>query len=784
MRLALSWLNEYVELTASVDDIAAALVRLGHEVEAIEYPRQSLEKVRVGHILSKEPHPNADRLSLLQVDIAAEAPLAIVCGASNMDVGDKIPVAIIGAALPNGMVIKKGKVRGETSFGMCCSEAELGLAEDAEGLLILPKDAPIGQTMGEFLQLETAIIDLSITPNRGDCMSVQGLARELAADFNVPLKTPAYTSVNHAADSSVNIRHDAVNDCPYYLARRIQGVTVSDSPAWLQARLVAAGQRPVNGVVDVLNYIMLDMGQPMHAFDAAQIDGDLHIRSALQGEGFDGLDDRHIDLNAGDLLIADDRHVLAMAGIMGSKASGVTASTTDIVLESAFFRPAHISLTRRTHGMVSEASMRFERGVDAAMVDVAMERASSMIIELFGGQASVVNRVGDATAWLNHASLDVSVERIAKRLGMPIEERIDAVLQRMGFAIERQDGMLHIGVPSWRHDVSLAEDLSEEYARIIGYDAIPAELPTTTMISTPVPRDLIAQALHHGFDQVISYAFVSPQAQRLFVEDAAADVVLQNPISEAMSVMRRSVWPGLLAIAQHNMNRQQKGMAVVEYGRTYEQRDGDFHEHNVMSWLMTGEVQSDTWHQKARNADFYDLKGAVEDWLQSQGVTPRMQAALDPHCGLQAGQVAEVRAGRYCVGRIARVDADLAASFDLDAPVYVAEINCDLLPEAKRSKFSPIPEYPSVERDLVFLLPDSTTADALLEQARKGGGNTVTDVRIFDVYRGQGIEPGMVSIGIRITMQDAKRTLQQDACDAIAATIIDNVSSRLKGQLR
>jgi len=784
MRLLLSWLNDYVNLPASVDDIAKTLVRLGHEVEAIEYPRASLSKVLVGKILTINPHPNADRLKLLTINIGADAPLAIVCGATNMQEGNCIPVATVGAKLPNGMTIKKGKVRGEVSCGMCCSEAELKLAEDADGLLILPTDAPIGQTMGEFLQLEEAIIELSITPNRGDCMSVLGLARELAADFNVPLKaTKQYKIIPTSSTITPVIHHHAKKDCPYYLARHIAGVALGDAPQWLQQRLIAAGQRSVNGVVDILNYIMLDMGQPMHAFDAKTIHGALYIRSATKGEGFDGLDERHIDVHTGDLLIADEKNILAMAGIMGSMASGVQPNSTDIVLESAFFRPACISLTRRTHGMVSEASMRFERGIDAAQTDAAMARASAMIIEYFGGQAGDVIACGDLSSLCQAKSIVTTTTRIAQRLGMAIEPHIDTTLQRMGFSIERKDETLHIDVPSWRHDVTIAEDMSEEYARIIGYEQLPSKLPTITMGNIPLPIDWVGAAIAQGFVQTIGYAFISPTQQRIFIADDNQDICLSNPISTAMSVMRRSIWPGLLSVAQHNMNRQQKGVSLVEVGRVYENSDSGVIERNKIAWLITGEVETDEWHGKQRMADFYDAKGAVEYWCAAHGVNPRIQTGM-PQQGLQEGQIADIHAGRHCIGHIARIDETVALQFDLTTPVYVAEIDCDLLPAAKPPRFVTTPEYPSVERDLVFVLHCTVSAEALLAQARKAAGNILTHVRVFDIYRGKGITDDCISMGIRMTLQTTKHTLAQDECDTIAQRVIDAVETKLAGKLR
>ncbi len=786
MRLALSWLREYVELTATVEEIAAALVRLGHEVEAIEYPRASLSAVRIGCILSMEPHPNADRLRLLTVDIGEAAPLHIVCGATNMQVGDKIPVATIGTSLPNGMTIKKGKVRGEVSYGMCCSEAELGLAEDAAGLMILPANAPVGMAMGEYLQLEEAILELSITPNRGDCMSVRGLARDLAADQGLELRNQkSGIKVQEADDDELVLVREAEADCPYYLARRISGVRVGEAPAWLRARLEAAGQRSVNGVVDVLNYLMLDMGQPMHAFDASHIEGPIHIRSAQDGEAFTGLDERQLRTHAGDLVIADEKKVLAMAGIMGSLASGVTAETTDLVLESAFFNPARISLSRRTHGMVSEASMRFERGVDAAAVLPAMERATAMIIEFFGGRAAAISRSGDVDALCQPRTLATSVSRLSQRLGMPIAETADTVLRGMGFGIRRDGDVLHVSIPSWRHDVSLPEDISEEYARVMGYDSIPAILPPTTMQHTPAYRDDAVAAVATGCVQVINYAFISPAEQRLFVADDGKDVCLDNPISEAMSVMRRSLWTGLLGTARHNMNRQQKGVTLVETGRTYQLDADGVTESNQIAWLMCGQVADDQWYGKARQADFYDLKGLVETYLERRRVNARMQPPRNEVPGLQPGQVAEIRAGKGVVGMIGRVDVAIARQYDLgDVPVWVANINLDALPAAKTPRFSAIPEFPSVERDLVFLLPDSVTAEALCNEARKKTPATLIDVRLFDVYRGEGVPEGKVSMGLRLLMQNAKGTLTQDDCEAIANTVVNNISTRLGGVLR
>ncbi len=797
MKLPLSWLKEHTPLTDSPQRVADNLIRLGHEVESIEEPRTAVKGVRVGLIQEMKPHPDADKLKLLKVDIGETEPLAIVCGASNMEEGDKVPVATIGTTLPNGLKIKKGNIRGEISFGMCCSEVELGVAEDAAGLLILSIDAPVGVEVGEYLELEEAVIDLDITPNRGDCMSARGLARDLAADYDLPLIEPGdELAKEDVSMSSPDISVSAKLDCPLYLARRIEGVTVTDSPDWMKARLIAAGQRPVNGVVDVLNYTMLDLGQPMHAFDADTLNGNLQVRVTKVGEGFLTLDGRDVPLNEGDLVIADDDNVVALAGIMGSEPTGVTGKTKNIILESAAFCAALISTTRRTYGLVSESSMRFERGVDPAMIAVAMNQATHMILGLFGGQASAVSETGDAEALIKNRSIAVNMKRIESRLGIAVPDSADAVLSRMGFGIVRKPSdagdQLEIQVPSHRHDISIAEDISEEYARVIGFDAIPEVLPALTTIKPCKVDTAISSAVALGFVQVINYAFISFDEQRLFSAADDNDIALKNPISEAMGVMRRSIWPGLLNTAKYNLNRQQSGVALVEQGRTYTRKGAIHQECNVIAWLMTGEAQRDEWHTDARQADFFDLKGAIEVWLASRGLVARFMAddeeasdrMSDGMMGLQAGQRAKIFIGKSVVGHIGKVDAGIADGFDIEMPVYVASMNLDALPGGKQLKFMPLPEFPGVERDLVFLFDRDTRAEDIVQAARKAGGKLLTDVRIFDRYTGKGVPEDKISLGVRLELQSPEKTLTQDEVDAVSAAMVESMNQRFGASLR
>jgi len=784
MRIPFSWLKEHVALTATPARIADDLIRLGHEVESIEQPRAAIQGVRVGLIESKAPHPDADKLSLLKVNIGEEEPLNIVCGAANMGEGDKVPVATIGTSLPGGMKIRKGKIRGEVSFGMCCSGAELGLAEDAEGLLILPADAPVGMEVGVYLELEEAVFDLSITPNRGDCMSVRGIARELAADAGLPLAD--IETDDGTVDASIAMPDVSVckeQDCPVYMARRIEGIALEDSPAWMQARLIMAGMRPVNGIVDVLNTIMLDLGQPMHAFDADRLRGDITIRSAVDGEGFAALDGRELELNSGDLVVADNSSVIALAGIMGSGPSGVSETTTNIVLESAFFRPARVSETRRVYAMVSEASMRFERGVDPAMIAVAMQRATAMITALFGGSAGGITVRGDAGCINAGHTVSCTSSRIASRLGVDIPVSVDDVLARMGFGIARAGDKMEVTAPSFRHDISIPEDISEEYARIIGFDAIPAVLPPLAPVKPAIQDQSVHDAVAGGFLQAVTYAFISASEQRLFVTDDGADIELVNPISEAMTVMRRSQWPGLLNAARYNLNRQQSGVALVEQGRIYAKSDTTHVENNTIAWLMTGEVQQDEWHSESRQADFFDLKGAVEAWLALRGLTGRF-IADDAIQGLQAGQSAKILVGRAEAGRIGRVDDDIAVGFDIDMPVFVADINLDVLPAGKKTKFVVLPEFPGVERDLVFLFEWDTQAEDILQTVRKAGGKLLTDARIFDRYEGKGVPDGKISLGVRFILQAPDRTLTQDDSDAASNAIVTAMGKQFGASLR
>jgi len=783
MKLPLSWLKEHVVLIDSVEGIACTLVNLGLEVEGVETPRAAVAGVLVGQILSKHPHPDADKLSLLKVHVGVDEPLSIVCGASNMNSGDKVPVATVGTSLPNGLNIKKGRIRGQESFGMCCSETELGLAEESAGLLILPKDAPVGSEIGEYLDMEEAVFDISITPNRGDCMSARGIARDLAAWYGLPLLAaePGDIPEDRGVEKPA-VRIDTPEDCPLYLARRIDGIKIDGSPAWMQRRLLEAGMRPVNGVVDVMNYIMLDVGQPMHAFDADKLSGEVVIRSASASESFHALDDREIKLEAGDLVVTDATGIIALAGIMGSESSGTTDATRSLLLESALFRPARVSLSRRQHGMVSEASMRFERGIDPLMVSAALDRATAMILEFFGGKAGDIQICGGISN--EPRTIGFAASRIDARLGVAIPVETDEVLSRMGFEVHRAAGEVTVNVPLHRHDVSIPEDIFEEYARIHGFDNIPDVLPPLEMAQGIEEKDSsLDAALQTGFVQAITYAFISPNEQRLFAPESEGDILLANPISDSMSIMRRSIWPGLMNVAKHNLNRQQSCAALVEKGRIYTDSGKGYIETDMLAWLLTGERQGDSWYASARAADFFDLKGEVEVWLSRMGAQARF-IAEDGYAGLQAGQAAKILVGRSEVGRIGRVDAAIAAKFDLDAPVFVAEIDLGKLPKVKTPKFAAIPEFPSVSRDLVFLFDRSLTAEEILQAARKAAGQLLAEVALFDRYLGKGVPEGQVSLGIRFVLQAADRTLMLEEADTVSATIVQAMEKHFGASLR
>ncbi len=784
MRIPLSWLKELVPLEISVQEVTERLIRLGHEVESVETPRADIAGVVVGRILSMKPHPNADRLKLLQVDIGKDEPLSIVCGASNMTVGDKVPVATIGTRLPGGMVIRKGKIRGEVSYGMCCSAAELGLAEDADGLLILPADAPVGAEVGSYLDLEEAIIDLSITPNRGDCMSVRGIARELAADLGLPLARVGDVSLTvDAAVPKPRVKVEHAGHVPCYMARRIEGLRVGDAPEWMKRGLIQAGMRSVNGVVDVLNYVMLYLGQPMHAFDAGRLEGHLTVRRATRGEVLDALDGHRYELNPGDLVVADDRAVVALAGIIGSEASGVKEDTTDVVLESAFFHPSCISTSRRQHGLVSESSMRFERGVDPSMVGPALEQATKILVDLFGGRAGPVLCLGDLAGLAAGRTIRCRRSELEDRLGRPIPREADRVLERMEFRVQVQDDLMQVHAPGFRHDIAIPEDLAEEYARILGYDAIPVRMPDLLARKMQQKENYLDLAVSAGAVQAITYAFISEDEQRHFVRDDGRDLKLVNPIAEDMRLMRRSLWPGLLRVARHNMNRQQSGVFLTELGRIYEAGDKAHREHRVLAWLMCGEVQRDEWHTSARMADFFDLKGALEDWLAAVGLKGRFLAD-DEIPGLQPGQSARIMIGKQLVGALGRIDRSIATDYGLEAAVFAAWVDLDLLPQPKRPRFEPLPEFPSVQRDIVMLFDRSIPADALLQTAARAAGALLADVYIFDVYTGKGIPGDKRSLGFRLTLQDASRTLTQEQADEVVRKVVEALSSRHGGELR
>ncbi len=805
MLISLNWLREYVDLPETVEELCERLTLLGLEIEKITRPGEGIDKVIIGQVLSVEPHPNADKLSVCRTDVGAGEPLQIVCGATNMKPGDKVPTALVGATLPGGFEIGRRKMRGVESAGMMCSARELGLGEDHMGLLILPEDAPIGQDIRTYLGLDDTILEIEVTPNRGDWASMIGVARELAAwfgrEFRVPRAVPGEGSQPVQALTSVTIEDP--EGCPRYIARVIEGVKVGPSPDWMARRLTAAGMRPINNVVDVTNYVLMETGHPLHAFDYDRLaENRIVVRRARSGEQITTLDGERRNLTPDMLVIADARCPQAVAGIMGGADSEVTENSTRILLESAVFQPSLIRRTAKNLGLVTEAAQHFQQGADWNMAEYAINRAADLILQLAGGTLAAglwdaaPNPPAPVSVRLRH-------DRVASFLG--VEMPVDAqrkTLELLGFTPEAQDDCsTTFRVPSWRvHDVSMETDLLEELARFYGYDRLPETLPpvrANAMVFAPYdePQEKVRRFLaDRGLTEVFNWTFSSPAlVERAGLPESFAQLVrLSNPLTENHVGMRTSLIPGLLSVAERNARRGAPGLAVFELGPVFHLPAGGEvtpdtlpDEPPALAVLLGGSTPQH-WNIPARNYDLYDLKGIVESLAAWLRVDLRFRPVENPWPLFVPGQAAELLLRDQVVGRAGQVSGRVIRAFDLPFDCCVAELDLRAIFDVPSDlpQFQELPAFPPSTRDLAVLVDRSLPAGDLLEAVREKGGAILRDAKIFDVYTGKQVAPDRKSVAISLVFQSPERTLTDADTQQAFDRIVKHLERKFQATLR
>ncbi len=759
MQFSESWLRSLVNPSLSSDGLAHLLTMAGLEVEECSPVAAIFDKVVVAQVLSKDKHPDADRLNVLTVNIGQDAPLSIVCGAQNVTVGMKAPCALVGAKLP-GMEMKEAKVRGVASFGMMCSAKELGLAEESSGLLELAADATVGISIREHLDLDDHLITLKLTPNRSDCLSLYGIAREVAALTGAalsPIPLPTFTATS---TKKIEVKVTAPEACPRYLARPITGVNAKAvTPAWMVRRLERCGMRSISVVVDVTNYVLIEMGQPLHAFDLAKLNGDIEVRFACAGETLQLLNQQTVELQPDMLVIADGKEAVALAGVMGGANTAVNDATTDILLESAFFAPGVIVGKSRRLGFSSDSSYRFERGVDFAMTQTALDRATQLILDICGGQAGQVAEVlGQLPA---RKPVTLRVARVQRVLGIAMESsEIAQILSRLGMLVQQQGDEFKVTPPSYRFDIAIEEDLIEELARVHGYEQIPALPPQVKMSILPQieaqrPLSKLRQALVlREYQETINYSFVDESWERKLCGNDAP-IALKNPIASQMSVMRSSLLGGLLAALCTNLARRQSRVRLFELGGCFTSENNSYVQHDRVAALAYGAVSPEQWGIEARNVDFFDLKGDVEVLFAPRKIN--FEAAHHPasHPGRSARILLEGRA----IGWIGELHPQWQQQYELPLSVVWFEVEQAALMRIKMPKAVDLSRFPMVRRDIAVVVDESVTTHSLLQAMQAENAANVVEIALFDLYRGKGVEEGKKSLAFRVLMQDTQKTL-------------------------
>ncbi|MFZ5593467.1 MAG: phenylalanine--tRNA ligase subunit beta [Pseudomonadota bacterium] len=792
MKFSEQWLREWVSPAVTTTELCDQLTMAGLEVDAVTPVAPAFDKVVVGEVLEVAPHPDAERLKVCRVNVGAAEPLQIVCGAANVRVGLRVPAALAGARLPGGLEIKKAKLRGVESCGMLCSAKELGLAESSNGLMVLPADAAPGADVRAWLRLDDVTIELGVTPNRGDCLSVAGIAREVAALNRSTISSPQAVEVPAAIADVLCIEIAAPEACPRYIGRAITGINrAAETPLWMRERLRRSGVRSIHPVVDVTNYVLLELGQPMHAFDLNKLVGGIRVRYAQTGETITLLDSQQVTLEAGTLLICDHKQPQAIAGIMGGLDAAIGDTTDSLFLESAFFAPQVISGHARRYGLHTDSSHRFERGVDPELPRRAMERTTALLLEIAGGQAGPVVEAADEAHLPARKPIVLRMARVKRLLGADIPStRIEEDLERLGMDVTIQAEGWRVTPPGFRFDIAIEADLIEEIGRIYGYSALPAsrpqgELTISTQPEARVDLGRIRQVLvDRGYQEAITYSFVDPALQRL-LDPQTHPLPLANPISADMAVMRTTLWPGLMQALMYNQNRQQTRARLFESGVKFISQDDEIKEEKLISGVISGDLYPEQWGQPSRPVDFYDAKADVEALLALTAQPGDFVFTPQQHPALHPGQSALIRRrDGETVGWVGALHPAIERELGLTDRALLFELRLAVIVQAKLPRFRELSKYPAIRRDIAVIVDDAVSSQAVRECIANTAGELLQNLQLFDVYRGKGIEPGRKSLALGLTWQDVSRTLTDQDIDALMERVVGKLQSDLGAKLR
>jgi len=793
MKVSVSWLKELVSVDLTVEQMAHTLTMAGLEVEEIHPVAAKFDKVVVAQVNSVKPHPNADKLRVCEVDAGTGALLQIVCGAPNVAAGQKVPCAMVGAklAMPDGktLEIKAAKLRGEDSNGMLCSARELGLSEDHGGLLVLPDDAPVGANIREYLDLDDSILTLNMTPNRGDCLSMVGIARDLAAVTGAELRVPAMPSVAATIQESRPIKLSAGKACGHYCGRVIRNINAKAiTPAWMQRRLERAGFRSISPLVDITNYLTLERGRPMHAFDLDKLQGGIDVRFPKAGEEIDLLNDQHVVLSPDTLLICDDSGPVALGGVMGGRSTMVSDVTTNVFFEAAYFDPGVVQGKTRELGLNSDAAHRFERGVDFASAREGIEYATRLTLDICGGEAGPITEA--QTELPSRPSVVVRAARASRLIGMSVEAaEMQRIFARLQCAVDASGGDLNVTPPSWRFDLNIEEDFIEEVARIRGYEQVPAVAPQSSVPMLPVTEALVSRAtlkrrlVGLGYQEVLNYSFIPEDWEKDFAGNTSP-VRVANPIASHMEVMRTQLLGGLLETLRHNLNRGETRAQFFEIGRCFLADEVDINaQPERLAALVHGSRHPEQWGEdKNERADFFALKGDIETLLA--GFNPSFEPVSHP--ALHPGRSANIRIGDVIVGVLGELHPRWQQKYDLaagQAPVYFEIVTAPLL-AARAPRYTPISRMQGVRRDIAIVVDEGVSAGALEDAVRPVLGPDVIEFALFDLYRGSSLDSGKKSVAFRVLMQDTDRTLTDAEADEIVRTVVDVLVSKFGATIR